>query len=86
MSDQRELESFLAARNKALIELDMDYARLMLPKASSDEVRLIALHKARYNCTAIPAEYRHASRKWLAERGYQGMAGQELLPEGELPK
>ncbi len=83
MSDQ--LAKMLAERNAALVTLDMDYARRMLPTASSDEVRLLAMHKARYECTAIAAEFRHASGHWLREHGSKRMDGSELLPEGELP-
>lgn len=80
-----EVEDFVRERNRALTELDMDYARRMLPDASNDEVRMIAMHKARYDCTQIANDLRHASGAWLRERGYKRLGGIPLLPEGELP-
>lgn len=72
-------------RNKALLALDMNYLRNAMP-TSTDEVRLAAAHKARYECTMLPAEARHTSRHWLAERDMGRMSGDELLPEGVLPE
>lgn len=81
-----ELERFLAARNKALSELDIGWARKNTTRTATDEVLLISLHKARYSCTAIAKELRHSSAQWLRERGYHGAMGDPLLPEGELPE
>jgi hypothetical protein len=83
MSDNVELA--LAERNKALENLDMEYARRMIPMATSDDVRLMAMHKARYECTDIAAEFRHQSGEWLRNNGCSRMTGDALLPEGELP-
>jgi hypothetical protein len=80
-----EIEDFVRERNRALTELDMDYARRTLPQASCDEVLLMSLHKARYECSAIAAELRHASRAWLWDRGLKRFDMSPLLPEGELP-
>lgn len=80
-----DIQQWRAARNAALRILDMNYARELMPQASSDEVRLIAMHKARYSCTDIEPELRHASGAWLRERGYGAFEG-PLLPEGELPR
>ncbi len=60
--DERAFENWKAARNKAFRELDMGWARAALPKATNDEVRLMALHKARYECKDIEPHYRHESR------------------------
>ncbi len=79
------LEEFLARRNKALVELDESYVAATVPKAPS-EMRLMILHKSRYEVITIAPELRHASRKWLTERGYSRMTGTPLLPEGELPE
>jgi hypothetical protein len=79
------ISSVLAERNKALSNLDMEWARRNMQGASSDHVRLLAMHKARYECTSIAAELRHLSAKWLRDRGYLRMYRMELLPEGELP-
>ena len=70
----------------ALIELDMEYARETIPEASSDEVRLVAMHKARYEHTDVPAEYRHASRAWLEKFGFNRHKQQPWPPVGELPE
>lgn len=64
-----EFEDFSRRRDEALRTLDMDYARTAIPGASSDEVRLMALHKARYETTRIAPELRQESRAWLEERG-----------------
>ncbi|MDI3260299.1 MAG: hypothetical protein QJR02_11445 [Sinobacteraceae bacterium] len=80
MSFQQELDK----RNKALLEMDMLYARPAMP-GTTDEVREIAMHKARYECTQLPREARHASGEWLRNRHLCRMTGDALLPEGELP-
>lgn len=80
-----ELPSFLAARDKALTELDEAYVARQLPKAPS-HLRLIILHKSRYETTSIDWKLREESRRWLAEHGYRRMGGGSLLPKGELPK
>lgn len=80
-----EIERFIHQRDKALANLDMEYARRMIPLASSDEVRLIAMHKARYEAASLAPELRHESGQWLRERGYKRGTGGDLLPEGRLP-
>jgi hypothetical protein len=70
---------------RALSTLDMDYARRLMPEASSDHVRLIAMHKLRYECPHVPDELRHVSAKWLRKHGYVRMNGTPLLPAGVLP-
>ena len=52
MSDP--LSKMLAERNAALVTLDMDYARRMLPTASSDEVRLLAMARHDTNARTSP--------------------------------
>lgn len=73
-------------RNDALTKLDLEWARRQVPRYSDAHVLLMALHKARYECTDIAPELRHASGAWLRERGYHRLTGRPLLPEGELPK
>ena len=73
-------------RNMALAELDMNWARRMMPGASSDFVRLLAMHKARYEITTMPAELRHESGRFLREHFASRMFGMDLLPEGKLPE
>lgn len=76
----------IVERNKALSELDMEWARRKMPEATNDHIRLLAMHKSRYECLHIDAQLRHDSGKWLKENGYKRMFGMELLPEGELPE
>jgi len=80
-----EIDDVMRERAAALVALDLDYARRLMPDASSDEVRLAAMHKARYETTTIARELRHASGAWLRENGYLRFGGLPLLPEGELP-
>ena len=79
------MDDWRVERNEALMSLDMDFARRMAP-SGSDEARLIGMHKARYHCTDLPAEFRHTSAAWLRERGLKGFHGEPTLPEGELPQ
>lgn len=80
-----DFEVMRAARNEILRTLDVSAARGWGMFASSDEVVMCALHKARYDCVDIERELRHASGAWLRERGYSAMGGRALEPEGELP-
>jgi len=73
-------------RNRALTELDTEWARTVMPYASSDYVRLVALHKARYECVDIETRLRLASGDWLRCRGFKRIGGKELLPVGVLPE
>lgn len=80
-----EFEQEMRERDVALAALDMDYARRLMPDVSSDEVRIIAMHKARYETTTMARELRHESGAWLRAHGYGRFGGLPLLPEGELP-
>lgn len=80
-----DVEQFIRQRDAALIALDIGWARKFMPGASSDDVRLMAMHKARYELPHLPAEVRHASSDWLRARGHGRMNGAPLLPEGRLP-
>ncbi len=80
-----QLEIWIVERNRALRTLDMRYARQAMPGAASDEVRLIAMHKARYEATGIPKRLRQASRAWLEARGLSRMYGQPWPAESEVP-
>jgi len=79
------LEDYLIKRNSALINLDMEFARKMMPGADNDHVRLIAMHKARYEVISINDDLRLESGNWLRKRGYGRMMGEPVLPDGELP-
>lgn len=72
-------------RNRALLAIDMKWARQMMPDATSDHVLLVAMHKARYECPDLDNAARHASGEWLRQHGYRRLGGHPLLPEGELP-
>ena len=83
MSD--EIAAWRAKRNVALMALDIHWAREHCPGASGDDVLLLALHKARYDCADLPPEARHDSGEWLRSGGYGRISGGEILPPGELP-
>lgn len=80
-----ELNEFLKERDEALANLDLNWARKMFSNASCDFVRLIAMHKARYECTILSPELRHESGDWLRKKGMYRMSGEPLLVEGTLP-
>ncbi len=80
-----EAEAFCAKRNAALAAMDMDYLRSMMPGASSDDMRLVAGHKARYEIVTMDTALRHESREWLESRGLSRMNG-DWPPKGELPQ
>lgn len=86
MQNDPEFDAFIVERNAALAALDMDYARRMMPDATDDYVRLLVMHKARYETTTMPRELRHESAEWLRSRGSCRMSGLPILPEGELPQ
>lgn len=75
-----------AERNAALRDLDMEWARHTLPDVSSDKVRLMAMHEARYECTDLADELRHASGAWLAKHNCNRCNGGALLRPGLLPR
>lgn len=79
------VQTLLAQRDTALLALDMDWARRIMPTASCDEVRLAAMHKTRYELTHLPRQARHASGQWLRERGYWRARGDGLLEVWVLP-
>lgn len=83
---KRKLPDWRAERNSALSALDMEWARRTMPDASSDDVRLLAMHKARYECTDLADELRHTSAAFLVERGSTRFNGEPLLPLGLLPR
>lgn len=82
----KDVQEFIAERNAALESLDMDYARRVMPGHLTDDVRLIGMHKARYESIGCSRESRHASGLWLRERGYGRISGTPILPEGTLPE
>ena len=84
--NQLSFDEMKSERNRALETLDMDYARKIMPHAWCDEVRLIALHKARYECTEIADGLRRESERWLKHQGYRRIDRMEFPTDGSLPK
>lgn len=82
----RELQAFLAERDAALRTMDIAYARKMMPGASSDDVRLCAMHKARYEMTGMEPELRRESRAWLEERGFGRLNNSQWPADDSLPE
>ena len=80
------LERDIIERNCALETLNMDWARRIMPEATSDEVRIIAMHKARYECTGVSRRARLESASWLRQKKYKRLDMSQILPEGELPE
>ena len=70
----------------ALLTLNMEFARKAFPEMSGDEARLVAMHKARYEITSMPAELRHESRAWLEKFGYHRYQQLPWPPEEVLPE
>lgn len=68
---------FLVERDRALIELDTEWARKYfgLTAFNDDETCLVILHKARYETQSIAPELRKASRQWLEEHNYHRFFG-----------
>jgi hypothetical protein len=81
----KRIASYVRSRNEALTNLDMDWAKAMMPSAPSDWMLLAAMHKARYDCPDITEKLRHQSGDWLRQHGMGAMFG-VLLPPGELPQ
>lgn len=78
---ESELSKFIRDRNTALESLDIAWARKNSLGRSDDETLLIALHKARIECTDISPELRRESTEWLRQRGYKRFDGRELPQE-----
>lgn len=64
-----EFDRVIEARDKAL--RSMDWAKNWMPGAACDEIRLIAMHKARIEVTSMPEGLKIESKKWLTDRGYK---------------
>jgi len=79
------MDDYIKERNRALVELDIEWARAMMPNARSDAARLIAMHKARMHVPSIDTALRLESVEWLRERGFTDGFKHPLPPPGELP-
>ncbi len=81
------IPSFIAQRNEAYRTLDVQWCKAnLIPdrEPSSDEVVLVAIHKARYETVSMGATLREESRKWLTENNYSRLHGIPWPPEGVL--
>ena len=78
---ERLWAKFERERREAYRTMDLVWARKQCPPGENppDEILLIAMHKARYECTTIPDAWRHESRAWLEARGY-GRRGNAPFP------
>lgn len=85
LNGSEELEAWKRERNAALTSMDMAYAEKLMPRAHP-EVRLMAMHKARYECTEIAPELRQESRKWLESHGLHRLGGLPWSADGSLPE
>lgn len=76
MGDDFDRDTFLAERRDVLLSLDVGKMRAYMRKygervPASDEVCMIAMHKARCEATDIPTAEKVKSRFWLKARGYK---------------
>lgn len=79
-----DFQEYIQKRNTILMDIDVDAMidlakEVGLPIPSSHHVALIALHKARTACTALPLEARTASKRWLLDRGHT------VMDDGDVP-
>ena len=81
-----ELDEYIAQRNRAFENDDLDWAREKLKRDTCDEVVTMAFHKARLHCTAITDTARIRSRDWLAERELTDGYGQPITKDTPLPE
>lgn len=81
-----EHERLTGERFVALVNLDLDWARKAMPGESADDVRLVALHRARYESVKVPPELRIESGAWLRERGLLRSNLHPVLPGDKLPE
>lgn len=79
------IAQFIKERDAALLTIDLDWARRAMPWASCDEVRILAMHKARLAPVTMPPELRHASAAFLRAASCAQYDGSLLPPEGQLP-
>jgi hypothetical protein len=83
---EQNVAAYVAERDAALLSLDLDWARKTMPQASSDEVRIMAMHKARVHAVNLPDEARRDSQRWLLERGLSDLLGFKPDLNAELPR
>jgi hypothetical protein len=88
MTPSESLDALLTERNIALIRLDTEWARKQKPGMErwTKSQLLLTLHKARHQCTAIPASLRIESARWLKDNGWVDMFGQPIDDPERLPE
>lgn len=74
MSNNKLIDNYINQRNKALLTLDMNWARKVMPTASNDHVRLIAMHKTRVEIRDMPLNLRMESASWLKAHNYSKLS------------
>jgi hypothetical protein len=80
-----ELARFNEEMTKVLIDLDLVAARKFLTRDLTDELILVALHRARVHATSVEKHLRLESLEWLREHGFSDLYGMPLPPPGILP-
>jgi len=83
--DVGDILDFVRERDRALSALDMLWARRMMPQASGDDVRLLAMHKARIHSLGVSGALRRESMRWLAAGKHTDLMGNPVDGEGPLP-
>jgi N-acetylglutamate synthase-like GNAT family acetyltransferase len=79
-----DLEVWRKVRDRMLAEMNMQWAREMMP-GTTDQIRIMAMHKARVEALDMDRALRLESIEWLRERGFSRGTGDTLPPPGMLP-
>jgi hypothetical protein len=78
-------KDWLIERNVGLLRLDLEWARKrlfpLMGGPTDDVTLLVSMHKARVDCVSLPDEPRRESARWLLERGFKRMTGEEPDPD-----
>jgi hypothetical protein len=85
MDIDKELTRYNQEMTEVLIDLDLVKARRFMTRDLTDEIILVALHRARVHATTVPRELRLESVEWLREHDIPDLSGGALPPPGELP-
>jgi hypothetical protein len=80
-----ELTRFNDEMTQVLISLDLVAARKFMTSELTDEIILVALHRARVHATSVEKYLRLESLEWLRAHGISDMYGAPLPPPGTLP-
>jgi hypothetical protein len=80
-----DLDVWRETRDRMLAEMNMQWARAMMP-GTTDQIRIMAMHKARVEALSMDPALRMESIEWLRERGFGRGTGDDLPPPGMLPE